>query len=164
MKTTLLVILLITSNLSATEVYLEPKPKTPLEKLKEIQCDIQELGDDLRDDKHHKTIEIKLDDVDGKIDKLIEELESKEESERENQKQRDLVKSGKRDSSPGRNEPDESHRAILANPDLEDWAHLPPEKRGQISQAFNRFPARWALRIAAYFVSIAAEEGPTTKR
>lgn len=149
-------LLIVMTACVADEVEQPPPDESFHAKAAEIVALMNEVHDSLRGDMVHKTVQTKGKEIEDKLDKLIEEIELDEEGDGTSDK------NGKRpdkDSKLSRHVKfDQNDRAWLLS-DRAFMAGPPKSCRDGIIQVYRaELPLRWRQRIAAYFVSIAADE------
>ncbi len=127
------------------------------EKLLDIHDEMVALEDKLNDDRHDTTLVIDSGKIEESLTKLIEEIERNEKSQKES----------KSSESPGK--PPKVPEGITRElqPDIA-W-HIRMLELGldpnKVTHWGTEFPSRWRNRIAAYFVSVNAEENrPIAKK
>lgn len=152
------------------EVTLPPEEKSLIKEMTEIADLMDEVHDNLREDRHDKVVHLKLDEIDERIGKLIVEGED---IERHKRKIEELDK--RIGQSPDGKTPTRVSKLPAVNPakvklmpqdpdswisrDYWLWSHLPRASRDEIIQCWaEEIPIRWRLRISAYFLSIGAAE------
>jgi hypothetical protein len=154
------------------------------ERLMKLSDDMVEFERKLRDDRHDTTVQIEGDEIERKIDQLIEDIKK---LAQDNPNSPPNDGSG---SSSGRNPRPNEGRAGAPKPEggseannskqmqpagdsggtgakatpsvtgrHERWATLPAKDRDELFQIYRpEVPLKWRRRIEAYFFSVAAEE------
>jgi len=142
--------------------------KDIVDDLYEIKDQMDNLTDQLREDEHHDGVQLRGKEIEDKLTRIIDEIE----------KNPPRFKSLKRDAQAqqakhprpiSEKPPDEPARVLrriesVIIPEKDsNWWKLRDSRRGEVIQSWGvEIPLRWKARIAAYFISISAEESKYT--
>jgi hypothetical protein len=145
----------------STEVYLDKEEKTLIEELLDIKDLMVAVEDNLRDDRTDKVVQMKGQEVEDRLDKLIEEIDAYEKKHG-----REIGRKPMKDSKIDKSKVNERvwktfvlERAPWMTKGYDDWAKLQPATRERILQSWSdEIPLRWQRRIMAYWMSVGAEE------
>ncbi len=154
----LLLALLFTARLCATEVEIGPKENSLSEEVHEISMLMATVEAALRDDRHDRPVQLDIRETIERMERLIKNCEEEElrhgraplEDSKLQTKNNGVDRPNNRDSDPW---------------DKTVWAQLPRAMRGEIVQVWAvEMPLKWRQRITAYILSVNAAQGKPQKK
>lgn len=162
------ILTILCTGLLAEEIEIIPEWKTVPEEISEIATLEMTIENRLRDDKHDKLLQIDIDESIARMEKLIKDAEEIEIDSPDDGRKRDLLKLkySAGSSRPDRKPPcvsgtDPKDKVVYDHRDSDEWARLSRSMRGEIVQVYaTDLPLLWKKRIAAYFISVNADDTP----
>lgn len=157
---TILLFLVLSLNVFSNEVFIE---KTAYEELKEIESLMDRMSTQLYWDRTDQSVQLRGKEIENRLNALIKEVEARKDSQIISSLRHKQLKELAGTYTPPPPRPltkEEIRKDTVEKVDYhKKWANLPPINREQILQSINsEIPLRWRDRIAAYFISIAAEK------